>query len=187
MDTDKEKASIMFRVFFSYDYSNKKHIHYLILNNESFSAVTRKTLEERSELLLAHHYEHVINYKVADEHSSGHPTVTVFKVDGSQITLDLNTQNNPNEAPASSATCNLSQRSSHLNHQVKTQEILHHKILQEIGENLKFGPATDNLPKSECLVRYGDPWRRIHNDQLVIGIPVINGSTRYVIFLFILF
>lgn len=186
METDdKEKATVKFRVFFSYDVAKQRRVHYLILINDTLFVVERKSLEERSDLVLKIQYDHVIDYKVEDDGSTGRPTVRIYKLDGSKETTNLSSSEDESLAkqlPEISSTEELSKRSSILTHQLQTQKALHQRILQSVGDQLKFGPSSeDDLPKSECLVRYGDPWKKLHNDKLVIGIPMINASTRWVV------
>lgn len=181
MDTDdKEKGTVKFRAFFSYDSGKQRHLHYLILIHETLYIVERKTLKERSDLVLVSYYDHVIDYRVEDEASTGHPSVRIYRLDGSNATAEFIAGRHSKSTTKSGTSENeeLSRKSSILTSQLQMQRSLHQKLFQSIGADLKFGPAVDDMPRSECLVRYGDPWKRIHNDQLVIGIPVLNASTR---------
>lgn len=179
MDTnDQEAKGIKFRVHFSYDSSKQRHVHYLILMNENLLVVKRDNLSERSELFLEHRYDHVIDYKVVDEACNGRPIVSVYKLDGSVINIDFSANFQHNKSQTNTTKSELSKRSLLLAHQLQTQKSLCQKILQDIGNKLKFGLLDDEKPPSECLVRYGDAWKRIHNDQVVIGVPVLNASTR---------
>lgn len=172
MDTDdKDKTNINFRTFFSYDSRRQRHVHYLLQTDDTLFIVARKSLEERSELVLKHRYEHVIDYRVEDESNTGHPVVTIYNLDGSQISsnfIDLLPSGPPAEMDPQAAL---------LTHQLHMQRELNQQLLQDIGRRLKFGTTSDDNPTNECLVRYGDPWRRIHNDQLIIGVPVLNAGT----------
>lgn len=177
MDTsNEEKTGVKFRVLFSYDSLRNRHIHYLILLNENLIVVERRTLDERSELILKNCYENVVDYKVMDEDSSGRPTVSIYKLDGSQLSASFSSDSQPqvNTLPDNE----LVKQSTILTHHLQMQKSLHQKVLREMGDKLKFGPPIDDKPNSEILVRYGDPWKRIHNDQLVIGVPILNASVR---------
>lgn len=180
MDTNDQegKGGLKFRVLFSYDSANERKVHYLILVNENLIVVQRKNLLQRSELIHSTwRHDHVIDYKVVDAASTGHPTVSVYKLDGSVTRIDFSNPYEPISRPT--VPGELSARSALLAHQLQTQKALHQKILQDIGDKVKFGLSVDDQsPKSECLVRYGDAWKRIHNDQVVIGVPVLNASTR---------
>lgn len=169
-------VAVKFRVMYSYDLAGIRHIHYLVLINENLLVVERANLEERSEMVLKHYYEHVIEYQIVDKESTGRPTIIIHKLDGSQVSVNLiksvkdtTTVHNYEE---------LSNRTTLLTYQLQTQKAFHQKILQDIGDQSKFEPSNDGNPKSECLVRYGDPWKRIYNDQLIIGIPILNASSR---------
>lgn len=171
------KGGLKFRVLFSYDSATERKVHYLILINESLLVVQRKNLLKRSELILStQRCDHVIDYKVVDAASTGHPTVSVYKLDGSVININFSNIDEP--ISRQTAPGELSDRSAVLAHQLQTQKALHQKILEDIGDKVRFGLSVDDEAPRECLVRYGDAWKRIHNDQVVIGVPVLNASTR---------
>lgn len=181
MDTNlKETRTIAFRTYFTY--GSKKHLHYLIQCNDILWVVERSTLLEQSELILKHRYENIIGFKVRDDNSSGHPLVHIFKLDGSQIVTNFISEMEDNQQIGNeiSSGNELSKKTSKIIQQCQVQRQLHQKLLRDIGFKLKFGSTAEdeNQKPSECLIRYGDPWKRIHNDQLVIGVPILNTGIR---------
>lgn len=178
MDTSENaKDSVKFRVLFNYDSARKRHINYLILMNERLFVVKRRDGQSRSELSMRDCFDHVIDFKVNDEESTGHPVVVIYKLDGSTETVKYTSTNMSPDFPESEDA--ISHKTRVLTHHLLIQRAFNQRLLQGILDKTKFGPIhDDNEPKAETLLRYGDVWKRIHNDQLVIGIPLLNASSR---------
>lgn len=182
MDTNqKDTMAFTFRAYFSYDVN--KHLHYIVQANEMLWVIERKTLLERSELVLKHRFEHVIGFKVKDDQSTGQPLVYISKLDGSEIVTNFidkpEDRRELNKISMSDEPDELSKKCLRISHQIHLQKELHRRLIHNIGMKLRFGAFEDDQQKpSECLVRYGDAWKRIHNDQLVIGVPVLNSGIR---------
>ena len=176
METNEQEKN-SFRVFFSYGTTGNKTVYYLLQLNETLYVVQRLTLEERSDIQVERRIDHIIDYRVVDEDSTGHPTVVVHKLDGSQESLDFSS-GEPSKEESSSHSNELAKKTALLTHQNQMQKSLHQRLIQEIAKNLKYEPANEGSVPSECLVRYGDCWKRIHNDHLVIGVPLLNASSR---------
>lgn len=183
---DDDPSGVSFRTYFSYDSQRKRHLHYLLKINDTLFIVHRKSLEERSELILRQRFEHVIDCKVVDEGSTGRPLVHIYNLDGSHIQTNFLCESTIPSVPLTivpetKLNGKLSKTASLLGHQLHMQKQLHQKLIEDVAIKLKFGPQSgqeNSAQLVECLVRYGDPWKRIHNDQLVIGVPLLNSGTR---------
>uniref|UniRef100_A0A182Q434 Uncharacterized protein n=1 Tax=Anopheles farauti TaxID=69004 RepID=A0A182Q434_9DIPT len=55
------------------------------------------------------------------------------------------------------------------------------EVFNEMNERMKTVPAllrSSNVEEKIPLVRYGEVWKKVHNDQLLIGVPLYNGTYK---------
>lgn len=181
------------RVYFSYDSDNVKKIFYLILLDLTLYVIDRKNMEPQSDLRLIKSITDCREVKIVELPGRiGQPVVFIDKLDGEVIhTNFIDDVLMPITTSWESVDSHpdLDQMKDNLELDIQTRKQFVQTIEESISARLRFGPTELQCgPRSEeIVVRYGDTWRRIHNDMIVIGAPILNTGLSRQVFIAIMF
>lgn len=164
--------------FCRYDECSVKSVYILILVHSNLFVVQKKDFG------LYKMYNNVKDFQIVDELSDGNCKVEIQFHGSSMLTtnfLDYIEKSTSSSKDSFSgiedAISEMRNNTNEIKGQIAQLEASMDKLFLSVNRNLKFVPnslISDSADEKQPLVRYGDIWTKLHNEKLVIGIPVLN-------------
>lgn len=170
--------TIEFQLFYSYKKSERK-VFYLVLAASHLYVILR----EKS-LKVIKTYENVSNVQVIDTNNTGNAHVEITLSDEmSSIVTDFSESDNESQEDTELEqsftkilkTVQNSARETHKKFMEATES--YSELYQKVCEKVKFMPKylrSSNPLENTVLIPYANHWIRIHNQKLVLGLPILN-------------
>ena len=169
-----------------YRYSNEfvQKFYYLItINGKLF------VLEKADKLVMIEQYENVRSCKIVNK--SGKAFIQI-EIDGEMELIVTNLQkiggasfNCINIKNPKNVVSVFHKKGVMLKCNLRSQQQNTRKLVASIEKQKILLPAllrSENCDEKVALVKYGDVWQKVHNDKLIVGVPVFNCTyTRLVI------
>ncbi|XP_058836809.1 uncharacterized protein LOC131693194 [Topomyia yanbarensis] len=179
-----DSKEISFSVFRSNDRIERK-LFYLISIDRKLVVIER---EDQPLVKFVHFqtYESYIRHEITEmEDRPGFPAVKIY-LEHQTAPIVTNFQAyrvEPNDASVNNFTCfheiqrTLKEQTNEKQAELATIRSMTGELFDQLNDRLKQVPGllrTENPDEKRPLVKYGDIWTKVHNEQLVIGFPVFN-------------
>lgn len=154
---------------------------YLVQIEKRLWVVERSRQDSSIKLEMIENIDRVEKFTLGDDSGGGMPFVEIFMDNGSILRSRFRGDEDLSQTAYESWTSTkfnmIEERKNAVDADFLSQSRFIQRKCFELNTELKFGPLEmrDNAEIS-VLVKYGDLWRRIHNDKLLIGIPLFNTS-----------
>lgn len=183
-DVAKEEQKIVLTVFRSNDGINQK-MFYLLEIERSLVVIERKTCP----CVKFVHYQTFEGFiKLEITESDDRPGLPVVKIYVEQQSDPIVTDFQAYRLEASAGSVNnftcfhevlktLKERTNQRRAELAAVRAVSGELFEQLNKRLKQVPSllrTENPDEKRPLVKYGDVWTKVHNELLVIGVPVFN-------------
>ncbi|XP_062552446.1 uncharacterized protein LOC134217653 [Armigeres subalbatus] len=183
-DDEEHDKKIVLSVFRSNDGVDRR-LFYLLEIDRKLIVVERKE-KPCVRLVLCETFEGFVKFMITERNDrTGIPVVLVYLEQQSEpIVTDFQSyRQDPSVNSVNNFTCfrdiltSLQERVNQRKAELATVRTVTGELFEQLNEKLKQVPSllrTENPDERRPLVKYGDVWTKVHNDLLVIGVPVFN-------------